>query len=97
MEEAHVLVDKDLMKVLLVEDDVVDRRLVERVLAKRSGPITFVVESAGSLSEAIGCLGGNLILRVGQEVGQAWVEFAHQFRVVCVPFAVRTFAILGSV
>jgi len=58
MEEAHVLVDKDLIKVLLVEDDVVDRRLVERVLAKRSGPITFVVESAGSLSEAIGCLGG---------------------------------------
>lgn len=58
MEEAHVLVDKDLIKVLLVEDDVVDRRLVERVLAKRSGPITFVVESAGSLSEAIECLGG---------------------------------------
>ena len=45
--------NKDPIKVLLVEDDVVDRRLVERFLASCSQLIKFAVESVGSLSAAV--------------------------------------------
>jgi len=44
---------EELIKVLLVEDDAVDRRLVERLLAKCSLHAKFAVESVGCLSEAI--------------------------------------------
>jgi signal transduction histidine kinase len=50
--------EKDLIKVLLVEDDEVDRRLVERLLAKCSQPVEFAVESVGSMSAAAVSLGG---------------------------------------
>lgn len=52
-EKTQTLMEKDLIKVLLVEDDAVDRRLVERLLAKCSQPVEFAVESAGSLSGAV--------------------------------------------
>ena len=45
--------NKDPIKVLLVEDDAVDRRLVERFLASCSQLIKFAVESVGSLSAAV--------------------------------------------
>jgi len=48
--------NKDLVKVLLVEDDAADTRLVERLLAECSLHAKFAVESVGSLSEAIECL-----------------------------------------
>ena len=48
--------NKDLVKVLLVEDDAADARLVERLLAGYSLHAKFAVESVGSLSEAIECL-----------------------------------------
>lgn len=56
-EKTQILTDKDLIKVLLVEDDEADKRLVERVLASCSQPIKFAVELAESLSLAIDCLG----------------------------------------
>jgi len=56
-EKTQILTDKDLIKVLLVEDDEADKRLVERVLASCSQPIKFTVELAESLSLAIDCLG----------------------------------------
>jgi len=49
--------DKDLIKVLLVEDSAVDRRIVERLLARCPQAVKFAVESAGSLSAAVECLG----------------------------------------
>jgi len=49
--------DKDLIKVLLVEDSAVDRRIVERLLARCPQAVEFAVESAGSLSAAAECLG----------------------------------------
>ncbi len=48
----QTLMEKDLIKVLLVEDDAVDRRLVERLLAKCSQPVEFAVESVGRMSAA---------------------------------------------
>ena len=54
--KTQILTGKDLIKVLLVEGDAVDRRIVERILANCSPPIKFAVESAESLSLAIGCL-----------------------------------------
>jgi PAS domain S-box-containing protein len=56
-ENPQILIDKGLMKVLLVEDDVIDRKLVEQILAKSSEPVKFAVESVGSLSAAVECLG----------------------------------------
>ena len=41
------------VRVLLVEDDAVDRRLVERMLAMCSEPLRFAVESVGTLSVAV--------------------------------------------
>jgi len=57
IEKAQILTDKDLIKVLLVEDNAVDCRAVEGVLAKCPWPVEFVIESVGNLSEAIECLG----------------------------------------
>ncbi len=53
IEKTQTVMNKDLTKVLLVEDDVVDVRLVERILDKFSEPVKFAVESVDSLSEAI--------------------------------------------
>lgn len=58
MEKTKILMNKDLIKVLLVEDDAVDRRLAERLLAKCSQPVEFAVESVRTLSAAVECLGG---------------------------------------
>ena len=55
-EKAQVLIDKGLIKVLLVEDDAIDRLLIERVLAECQQPIEFAADSAGSLSAAAECL-----------------------------------------
>ena len=55
-ERTRIPQDKDLTNVLLVEDDALDRRLVERLLAKCSRPVEFAVDSVGSLSAAIECL-----------------------------------------
>ncbi len=52
----RTLVDKKLIKVLLVEDDVVDRRSVEQLLAGCSQSVEFTVESVGTLSAAVECL-----------------------------------------
>lgn len=41
------------IRVLLVEDDAGDRRLVERILGRCSEPVEFAVESAGTLSAAM--------------------------------------------
>ncbi len=57
IDKTQILTGKDLIKVLLVEDDAVDRRTVERILANCPWPVEFVIESAGSLSEAVECLG----------------------------------------
>ena len=56
-EKAQIVADKDLIKVLLVEDDAVDRRIVEQLLARCPQAVGFAVESAGSLSAAAECLG----------------------------------------
>ena len=56
-ENHQILIGKDVIKVLLVEDDAVDSRLVKRVLASCSQPIKFAVELVESLSLAIDCLG----------------------------------------
>jgi len=52
----QTLLDKGLLKVLLVEDESTDRMSVERILRTCSSPVEFVVESAVTLSEAIGNL-----------------------------------------
>ena len=57
IDKTQILTGKDLIKVLLVEDDAVDRKIVERILANCPWPVEFVIESAGSLSEAVECLG----------------------------------------
>ena len=56
-EKIQIPMDKDLIKVLLVEDSAVDRRIVERLLARCPQAVEFAVESAGSLSAAAECLG----------------------------------------
>ena len=55
-EITQVLIDKDLIKVLLVEDDAIDRLLIERVLGGCPQPIEFAADGAGSLSAAVECL-----------------------------------------
>ncbi len=54
--KSQALTDKQLIKILLVEDDAVDRKLVERILAKSSEHVKFAVDSVGSMSEAVECL-----------------------------------------
>ena len=48
------------IRVLLVEDDAGDRRLVERMLVRCSGPVGFAVESVQSLSVAVEHLSNTL-------------------------------------
>jgi len=57
--KSQALTDKKLVKVLLVEDDVIDRKLVERILAKSSKPVEFTLEFAENLSAAIEQLSNN--------------------------------------
>ena len=57
-EKTQILVDKKLIKVLLVEDDAIDSQLVKQLLASCSQPVEFTAESVESLSEAIECIGG---------------------------------------
>lgn len=58
-EKSQALTDKKVVKVLLVEDGVIDRKLVERILAKNSKPVEFTLEFAESLSAAIEQLSNN--------------------------------------
>jgi PAS domain S-box-containing protein len=55
-EETQVPVRKTLTKVLLVEDNRVDRRLVERLLSTCSHPVKLAVESVETVSAAVECL-----------------------------------------
>ncbi len=55
--KTQTIMDKKLIRVLLVEDDEIDRRLVERLLARCPQPLNFTIESAVTLSGAIECLG----------------------------------------
>jgi len=56
-ERTQTRIDKDLIRVLLVDDDIADRRLAKRLLDKCPQPVEFTVDSVGRLSEAIECLG----------------------------------------
>ncbi|MBN1805982.1 MAG: response regulator [Sedimentisphaerales bacterium] len=58
-ENQSYIVDKGIIKVLLVDDDEVDRRLARRILVESSQQVRFAVEPAGSLSEAVEYLGKN--------------------------------------
>ena len=49
----QTLPDKELTKVLLVEDDAIDKLIVERIIAGCSQSVEFATDSARSLSEAI--------------------------------------------
>jgi len=51
-EKTRDLAKKNVIKVLLVEDDAIDRKLVERVLETCTQPVKFVIDSVRSLSEA---------------------------------------------
>lgn len=53
IEKECILTDKDLIKVLLVEDNTDDCRFVERVLGRYSWSVEFEVESVGSVSDAV--------------------------------------------
>lgn len=55
--KTQILTDNDLIKVLLVEDDAVERRLVERLLSRCLQPVEFAVEPVGSLPATVECLG----------------------------------------
>ena len=56
VKKTQALIDKDLIEVLLVEDDAIDRLLIERVLTKSRQPIDFAADWVGSLSAAADCL-----------------------------------------
>ncbi len=55
-ESAQAITNKGLIRVLLVEDDEIDRRLVERLLTRCPQPLKFIIESSGTLSGAVECL-----------------------------------------
>ena len=55
-EKTQTLIDKGLIKVLLVEDDATDALLIERVFTKCPQPIEFDTDRAKSLSAAVNCL-----------------------------------------
>ncbi|MCK4791541.1 MAG: response regulator [Desulfobacteraceae bacterium] len=57
IEKTHFLVEKGLIRALLVEDDEIDIRLTKRILANCSRPIKFVIEPVRTLSEAVEYLG----------------------------------------
>lgn len=52
-EKTQIFIDKILIKVLLIEDDDIDIRLVKRVLSKCPQPVEFAIEPVRSLAEAI--------------------------------------------
>jgi len=54
--KAQTIMDMDLIKVLLVEDDEIDRRFVQRFLAGSTQQLKFTVEATSTLSGAIECL-----------------------------------------
>ena len=56
-EKVKALTNKSLINVLLVEDDEIDRKLVERTLTDCSQPVEFVIDVVGSMSEAVEHLG----------------------------------------
>jgi PAS domain S-box-containing protein len=47
------------INLLLVDDDAVDRRLIDRALARFSGTVQFTIETAGTLCEAVERLKSN--------------------------------------
>jgi len=51
--KVQTLMDEELIKVLLVEDDAIDRKLVELALAGCPQSVEFVIDHAGSISEAV--------------------------------------------
>ncbi|MHC4740380.1 MAG: ATP-binding protein [Planctomycetota bacterium] len=53
IEKECILAYKDVIKVLLVEDNAADCRLVERILGRYSWSVEFEVDSVGSLSDAV--------------------------------------------
>ncbi len=57
--KTQALTDKELIKILLVEDDAIDRKLVERILAKNPKPVEFTLDFTESLSAAIEQLSNN--------------------------------------
>ena len=52
MQETHIDSENEAVRVLFVEDDPIDRRLVERILCPCLKPVQFTVSSAESLAEA---------------------------------------------
>lgn len=65
VEKTQILIGRELIKVLLVEDDELDRRLAKRIFARCTRPIKFIVELAGTLSTAVEYLGSreyNIVL-----------------------------------
>lgn len=52
MQETHLDSENEAVRVLFVEDDPIDRRLVERILCPCLNPVQFTVSSAESLAEA---------------------------------------------
>jgi two-component sensor histidine kinase len=56
-EKAKIFIEKALIKVLLVEDEEIDTRLVKRILTKCPQPVEFAVEPVKSLSAAVEYLG----------------------------------------
>ncbi len=56
-EEKPQVIEKGIIKVLLVDDDEADRVLAKRILLASSQRVKFTIEPADSLSAAIDCLG----------------------------------------
>jgi len=81
---AQTTTDKELIKVLLVEDNVIDRKMAQRALVGCSQPAEFAVKLADSLSEAIKCLNTKeyqvvlLDLRLPDSSGIETVQRIHE-------------------
>ena len=84
MKIAQPKTDKDLIKVLLVEDNVIDRKMAQRALVGCSRPAEFTVKLADSLSEAVKCLNTKehqvvlLDLRLPDSSGIETVQRIHE-------------------